>query len=330
MFSIEERLMQYDQQGLFGDYHLDGTEREAFLGSGSFGSVYRLSKVEIIATHEDRYTRAVKLIAIDAEHIRRSRSVREEDIPRQLIREKNKVDNEIRTMKKLGQETGIAFFFESRVIQRTDTPETSWDVLIIMEELEVLPKYLQNSGCLPGTTACLKCALHVWMEISSALQVCEIKQILHLDIKPDNIFRSAGNHYKLGDFGNAMEGASFDEKILRGTLDYMAPEMYYRQGGDIRTDIYSLAVTIYEMLNGGRLPFQQPASGKRQGATVRELRTAAYEMRLKELRPVQPIRGVPQDINELLLRCLQTRRARRKMSHLINFRHQSFQASALY
>ena len=308
MFSIEERLLQYDKQGLFGKYHLDGTLQEAFLGSGSFGSVYRLSRVEIDSRgHEDLYTRAVKLIAIDAEHIRRARTIKEEDIPRQLMREKNKVDNEIRTMKKLGQENGIAFFFESRVIKRTDTPETSWDVLIIMEELEVLPKYLHKSAYVPGTAAYLKCALHVWWEISSSLHVCEIKQILHLDVKPDNIFHSAGDHYKLGDFGNAMEGAHFDEKILRGTHDYMAPEMYHRQGGDIRADIYSLAITIYEMLNGGRLPFQEDLSRKKTGGatSVREMRAAAVKTRLEELRTVQPIRGVPQDVNELLLRCLQ-------------------------
>ncbi len=308
MLNVDDRLKLYEKQGFFGKYHIDGTPRDAFLGNGSFGSVYRLRCVEVDARgHRDEYTRAVKLIAIDADHIRNKKAGNVQTL---LDAQRRKVHNEIHVMRKLGQETGIAFFFDSREIKRTDTPENSWDVLIVMEELEVLPAYLQRAGIVPGTTANMRAALHVWMEISSALRVCELRQVLHLDVKPDNIFHSAGDHYKLSDFGTAIEKPTFPEGTLRGTHDYMAPEMYKRLGGDIRADIYSLGVTIYEMLNGGRLPFQADL-GKNTDVPLRARRDEANRLRMEEQKAVQPIRGVPQDINDLLLSCLQADPAKR-------------------
>ncbi len=91
--------------------------------------------------------------------------------------------------------------------------------------------------------------------------------------------------------------------IRYGTVDYMAPEMYHKQGGDSRIDLYSLAVMIYELLNGGRLPLQQG-----DGA---ENRKNAWKQRLDELKPVPPLKGIPADVNEALLRCLESDPKRR-------------------
>ena len=99
----------------------------------------------------------------------------------------------------------------------------------------------------------------IGIDICEALEICHANGILHRDIKPENIFvndrLSAGVLYKLGDFGSAMElGVSKNVEDLQGTLFYMAPEAANDHLWDERTDLYSLGLTLYQLINR-RLPF---------------------------------------------------------------------------
>ena len=92
-------------------------------------------------------------------------------------------------------------------------------------------------------------------DICKALVLCKKHEIIHRDIKPQNIFISFNGDYKLGDFGIAktMEKTMGGTKI--GTYKYMAPEVYNNQPYGSSADIYSLGLVLYWLLNDRRMPF---------------------------------------------------------------------------
>jgi serine/threonine protein kinase/tetratricopeptide (TPR) repeat protein len=85
------------------------------------------------------------------------------------------------------------------------------------------------------------------------------KNVLHRDIKPENIMLSADGWVKLCDFGLAKwartpgsDATPRSGSGLKGTIGYIAPEVWQRREPDARADIYSLGVVFYEMLAGQR------------------------------------------------------------------------------
>jgi len=294
---INERLINYNKRMFFNQWRLVGVEPDdALLGKGSFGRVYAVYRDERDKDGQmNRYLAAIKLISIDPQNIRMPRSRTREQQQNILREELRFVQKEIDIMKRLEGEANIAYFKNSQVIRRPDMDLECWDVLICMERLVVLRQHLRDLELVPGTDEYLMEILYIWKEISTALKICEKKHILHTDVKPENIFYAPGpGRYKLSDFGTSIDGTSFKSGIRYGTSDYMSPEMYNRKGGDSRTDMYSLAVMIYELLNGNQLPLQLGID--------REL---AWKERLVDLRPVQPLKKIPEDVNEVLMRCLE-------------------------
>jgi tRNA A-37 threonylcarbamoyl transferase component Bud32 len=92
-------------------------------------------------------------------------------------------------------------------------------------------------------------------EIADALEYAHLNGVIHLDIKPGNILIDSNGRAKLADFGiarSAMKTGVFAPSL--GTLRYMAPEQLEGKPIDHRTDIYSLAVVLHELLTG-RLPY---------------------------------------------------------------------------
>lgn len=100
----------------------------------------------------------------------------------------------------------------------------------------------------------LKEALPWVGKLSSALDYAHENNVLHRDIKPANILHCPDGQVQLADFGIArlvVEAESRERgNFTQGTLYYMSPEQLANQELDHRSDLYSLAATIYELLSG--------------------------------------------------------------------------------
>src|SRR5690606_26438244 len=98
----------------------------------------------------------------------------------------------------------------------------------------------------------------VFAQVLSAFEYAHINNIIHRDIKPSNIMVSHENKVKILDFGIAKLLSSNPNLTKTGTkmgsIYYMSPEQVMGYDVDLRSDIYSLGVVLYEMLTG-RQPF---------------------------------------------------------------------------
>ncbi len=97
--------------------------------------------------------------------------------------------------------------------------------------------------------------ISVGKDISNALLACEARDIIHRDIKPDNILVSEEGVYKLGDFGVAREMDHTTMASLKGTPTFMAPEVEARKEYGKDADTYALGLVMYWLLNKRRHPF---------------------------------------------------------------------------
>jgi hypothetical protein len=101
--------------------------------------------------------------------------------------------------------------------------------------------------------------------VGIALRLCEAVQdlaaiqVIHRDIKPDNIMLLAKNEVKLIDLGLAyLPGIDVQEAVRPGgTMRYMAPELFKGVQANARSEVFALGVTIYRMFSGGAFPFGQ-------------------------------------------------------------------------
>ena len=185
------------------------------------------------------------------------------------------------------------------IVEITDVGESDGIAYLVMEfvEGETLLATIQR-----GRVAWPRAA-RIGMQVANALARAHQMGVIHRDLKPENVLlvrRDANDneseHVKLTDFGIAKvlgEPSLTMNEQLFGTPGYIAPEYVGGIGIDGRSDIYSLAVVIYEMITGV-LPFD----GKGQSELLLKPLTSA------PIPPGQRISGLPPDLESLLLRCL--------------------------
>ncbi|MCX7428699.1 MAG: serine/threonine-protein kinase, partial [Planctomycetia bacterium] len=139
----------------------------------------------------------------------------------------------------------------------------------------------------------LPTALWIGRQVAEALGALAAAGWRHGDIKPSNLFLSPGGHVTLLDLGFARrehEDGSAADRCVLGTCNYLAPETITSAlAADVRSDIYSLGVVLFEML-AGRLPFE--------GSTLEALVVQHKQSRPPDLRRLAS--HVPQGVAALV------------------------------
>ena len=98
-------------------------------------------------------------------------------------------------------------------------------------------------------------------KIASALLECHTARLIHNDIKPGNIILTPSDEIRMIDFGISEKAGSYsaETEADKGTKRYAAPEKLFRQELSTGSDLYSLGITLYELLTG-RYPFKHSGS----------------------------------------------------------------------
>ncbi len=139
------------------------------------------------------------------------------------------------------------------IVNVYDVGEENGYYYIVMELVEgiTLKEYIQQNGRLPYPTA-----LNFITQICSGIEAAHEHHTIHRDIKPQNIIVSKNGTLKVTDFGIAKAATSNTiASSAMGSVHYISPEQARGGYSDERSDIYSLGITLYEMLTG-RVPFE--------------------------------------------------------------------------
>lgn len=234
------------------------------IGEGSFGKVYKAKRTE----RGRSFYSAIKIISIPASKGELD-SVRSEMNNEQSTREyfRNLVEDCIQEIYTMGHFCGnshVVSFEDFKVVEYLD--EIGWDISIRMEYLTSFMDYCTGKELTEKEVIKLGC------DLAMALIYCRKLNIIHRDVKPENIFVSRFGDFKLGDFGIAREQAhTMSNMSKKGTYSYMAPEIYKGEKYDSSIDIYSLGIVLYKLMNQNRLPF---LSLDKQLITYRDKETA--------------------------------------------------------
>ena len=125
---------------------------------------------------------------------------------------------------------------------------------IVMEYVDGtnLAEVIEKSGALP-----VDVAIMIAIQVCSALDYAHMRGLVHRDIKPSNIMIKRNGEVKLMDFGIAhtkhLDALTLPGMLI-GTPAYMSPEQIIGQPLDVRSDIFSFGIVLYEMLTGAK-PF---------------------------------------------------------------------------
>ena len=216
------------------------------IGRGSFGAVYEIER-DMLGEKEKAALKVISIPQSDGD-IREmvSDGYDEESITSTFREHLKSIVAEYSLMRKLNGSANVVNCDDVRYVQHDDG--FGWDIFIKMELLTPLTEALPVS-------ASEEEVVRIARDLCHALVQCRQFDIIHRDIKPQNIFVSPLGDYKLGDFGVAktVEKTSGGTKI--GTYKYMAPEVYNNRPYGAGADIYSLGLVLYWLLNERRLPF---------------------------------------------------------------------------
>ena len=163
---------------------------------------------------------------------------------------------------------------------------------IVMELAEgiTLKEYIRKKGYLTP-----KETVEISTQIASAISHAHKNHIIHRDIKPQNILVSDTGIIKVTDFGIAKATSSntvTSTATAMGSVHYISPEQAKGRFCDEKSDIYSLGITMYEMVTG-HVPFDHE-----NGVTI------ALMHLQNEITPPSQIRdGIPDSLEKIILKC---------------------------
>jgi len=240
-----------------GDYEILG-----ILGAGGMGKVYKVRN-----TISDR-VEAMKILLPD------------------LVGQKDLADRFLREIKVLASlnHPNIAALRTALTLDN--------QLVMIMEFVDgVTLSSRLHQGAIPPTLA-----VKYIDQVLDALSYAHKQNIIHRDIKPANMMLTPDGTVKLMDFGIARSASDHSLTMTGttlGSLNYMPPEQVKGDPVDNRSDLYSLGVSLYEMVTG-QLPFQADSNYAMMAAHLQEVPKPPIVLRA----------GIPQALNQIIVMAL--------------------------
>ncbi|WP_270474773.1 Stk1 family PASTA domain-containing Ser/Thr kinase [Clostridium cochlearium] len=205
--------------------------------------------------------------------------------------------------------TAAASISDNNIVNIYDVGSEKNINYIVMEYVqgETLKDVIRRKGKIP-----IKDAVNLAIQIAKGLECAHKNNIIHRDIKPHNILVTEDNLVKVTDFGIAKATNSVtitNTSQIMGSVHYFSPEQ--AKGGfvDLRTDIYSLGIVLYEMVTG-QLPYN--------GETPVSI--ALKHIQGDVIPPKTINTSLPESLNSIILKCMEREPIKRyqNVSELIN------------
>lgn len=186
----------------------------------------------------------------------------------------------------------VAMLSHPNIVSVYDVSHSDDIEYIVMELIEgvTLKQYMEKAGALPSGEA-----LDFAIQIARALAHAHDKGIIHRDIKPQNIMLLEDGRIKVADFGIASLQSEIetdsDETI--GSVHYIAPEQARGGAPDVRSDIYSLGIVMYEMLTA-KLPYVGESA----------VEVAVKHMNAEAVSPREIVSDIPEELERITLKAM--------------------------
>lgn len=187
------------------------------------------------------------------------------------------------------------------IVNVYDVGEDEGIYYIVMEFVEgiTLKEYIMDHGRLSAEQA-----LDFALQIASGIEVAHQNHTIHRDIKPQNIIVSKNGTLKVTDFGIARAATSNTvASNAMGSVHYISPEQARGGYSDEKSDIYSLGITMYEMVTG-RVPFEGD-----NNVTV-----ALKHIQEEMIPPREYYPDIPASLEKVILKCTQKKPERRYLT----------------
>ncbi|HKL99866.1 MAG TPA: Stk1 family PASTA domain-containing Ser/Thr kinase [Mobilitalea sp.] len=197
-----------------------------------------------------------------------------------------------------GEAQSAAGLSHPNIVNVYDVGDDSGLHYIVMELVEgiTLKRFIERKGKLE-----VKEAVGITIQIAQGMEAAHDNHIIHRDIKPQNIIISREGKVKVTDFGIAKAtNSNTITSNAMGSVHYLSPEQARGGYSDEKSDIYSLGVTLYEMLSG-KVPFAGDNT-----VSVALLHIQGEAMGLRELDP-----SIPISVDKIVQKCMQKRPERR-------------------
>jgi len=178
------------------------------------------------------------------------------------------------------------------IVNVFDVGEEDGISYIVMELVEgiTLKDYITKKGKLS-----VKEATSIAIQVSLGLEAAHNSNIVHRDVKPQNIIISTDGKVKLSDFGIARAASSNTiSSNVMVSVHYSSPEQVRGGYSDKKSDVYSLGVTMYEMVTG-RVPFDGDTS----------VSIAIKHLQEEMIPPTQYTPDLPYSLQQIILKCTQ-------------------------
>ncbi|MEN8906023.1 MAG: protein kinase [Clostridiales bacterium] len=289
MSNEKSNLTKYEP--LFGDWKVD-----SLIGEGNFSSVYKIksysnstfSTVKFIRIpNSNLYSNAINNLGSKKRKLNLYFS--------DLI---SNIEHYINILSNIN-DPYILKYQDHTIVKLTG--KTGWDFLIKMERLDSMENFMKFNEFT------LRDLLLMSIDVCVGLSRYRLKDIYQTNIYENNIFLSESGTYKIGDFSlnTHIKRNIWPNSFLSGPFN-LSPELFSGKTVDETSDIYSLGMFLYKMLNNGRYPFLPDYPTE---ITESDIKSATKQRLKGEIFPI-PVNS-PEVLSKLIVKCCSFKRSER-------------------